>query len=297
MTELRRRMIQDMQLRNLSPRTIETYISHIARYAKHFGKSPDQLGPEQVREYQLHLIQAKVSWSLFNQAVCALRFFYNVTLQQGWPVQHIPYGKRPRRLPAVLSPEEVQRLLACVHPFKHRVLLTTAYACGLRISEAIHLRPRDIDSSRMQVIVRQGKGQKDRCVPLSPRLLQELRQYWLKHQPPEWLFPGKDPRRPLHPGGIQRSLQQAVRQAKLTKRVTPHTLRHSYATHLLEAGVDLPTLQRLLGHRCVSTTMLYLHVRQTRLGQVVSPLDLLPQLPPPTSKPTAPAAPAGKSPT
>ncbi len=294
MTELRQRMIQDMQLRNLSPRTIETYVSHVARYARHFGKSPDRLGPEQVREYQLHLLQAKASWSLFNQAVCALRFFYNVTLQQGWPVEHIPYGKRPRRLPVVLSPEEVQRLLPCVRPLKHRMLLTTAYACGLRLSEALHLRPSHIDSSRMQLWVRQGKGQKDRCVPLSARLLQELRQYWLKQRPRVWLFPGADPHRTLHPGGIQRSMQQAVQEARLTKRATPHTLRHSYATHLLEAGVDLPTLQALLGHSSISTTLRYLHVRQTRMGQIVSPWDLLPQLPP---TPPPPAGPAGKWPT
>ena len=293
MTELRRRMIQDMQLRNLSPRTIETYTSHVARFARHFGKPPDVLGLDQIREYQLHLLQRQVSWSLFNQAVCALRFFYNVTLRRGWPVEHLPYGKRPRRLPVVLSPEEVQRLLACVRPLKHRVLLTTAYACGLRLSEAIHLRPQDIDSSRMQVWVRQGKGQKDRRVPLSAKLLQELREYWLKQKPRTWLFPGQPPHRTLDPGGIQRSMKQAVQDAGLAKRATPHTLRHSYATHLLEAGLDLPTLQALLGHSSISTTLLYLHVRQTRIGQIVSPLDLLPPIPPPPP----PAGPAGKSPT
>ncbi len=290
MTALRRRMIQDMQLRNLSPRTVETYVSHVARFARHFGKSPDLLGLEHIREYQLHLLQRQASWSLFNQAVCALRFFYNVTLQRGWRVEHLPYGKRPRRLPVVLSPEEVQRLLACVHPLKHRVLLTTAYACGLRLSEAIHLRPQDIDSPRMQVWVRQGKGRKDRCVPLSAKLLQELRQYWLKQKPRTWLFPGQNPQRTLDPGGVQRSMKQAVQEAGLSKRATPHTLRHSYATHLLEAGLDLPTLQALLGHSSISTTLRYLHVRQTRMGQIVSPLDLLPPIPPP-------AGPAGKSPT
>jgi site-specific recombinase XerD len=285
-------MIHDLQLRNRSPRTIDAYVSHVARYAQHFGQTPDRLGPEHVREYQLHLLQRQVSWSLFNQAVCALRFFYNVTLEQGWPVQHLPYGKRPKRLPTVLSPEEVQRLLACVRPPKQRVLLTTVYACGLRLLEATHLRPEDIDSSRRQVWVRQGKGNKDRAVPLSPTLLEELRAYWRQHRPRPWLFPGKEPERPLHPGTVQRALKQAAEQAGLTKRISPHTLRHSYATHLLEAGVDVRTLQMLLGHTCASTTLIYLHVRQPRLAQVVSPLDLLPPL-----APTPPSGPAGRSPT
>jgi len=303
MTELRQRMRQDMQLRNLSPKTIETYLAHVARYAKHFGLPPDQLGPEQVREYQLHLVQEQASWSLFNQAVCALRFFYNVTLQRGWPVEQIPFAKRPRRLPVVLSPEEVQRLLACVRPEKHRVLFTCLYACGLRLAEATRLRVADIDSARMQLWVRQGKGKKDRALPLSVKLLHELRQHWLRHKPQEWLFPGKPPTKPIHPNAAQQALRKAVRRAELGKRATPHTLRHSYATHLLEAGVDLPTLQALLGHSCVSTTMLYLHVRSTHLGQVVSPLDLLPprETPTPTesakASPTPPRACAGKSPT
>jgi integrase/recombinase XerD len=312
MTELRKRMLQDMQLRNLSPKTIERYLAHVARYAQHFGLPPDQLGLEHVRQYQLHLLESQASWSLFNQAVCALRFFYNVSLQRGWPVEHIPYGKRPKRLPVVLSPEEVQRLLACLRPEKHRVLFTAVYACGLRLAEATRLRVADLDSSRMQLWVRQGKGKKDRALPLSEKLLQELRQHWLRHKPQGLLFPGKGPSGILNAGGLQRSLAQAASRAQLSKRVTPHTLRHSYATHLLEAGVDLPTLQALLGHSCVSTTMLYLHVSVKRLEQVVSPLDLLPQdtpttttttttttsaKPAPHPKASAPKAPAGKSPT
>ena len=277
MTPLRERMIADMQIRNLSPRTIECYTRHIAFFAKHFGRSPEQLGAEEARTYQVHLVQEKkVSWSYFNQAVCALRFLYRVTLGQSWPVLQIPFAKQPKKLPVVLGPEEVQRFLSCARPFKLRVLLTTIYATGLRLAEATHLDVRDIDSARMLLRVTHGKGSKERLVPLSPRLLAELREYWKVVRPDRWLFPGGVPGAPLCPSTVQRGCHEAACEARIGKHVTPHTLRHSYATGLLEGGVDLLTIQRLLGHASFSTTLVYLHVRRPRLGSQVSPLDWLP---------------------
>lgn len=277
MTPLRQRMIGDMQIRNLSPRTVECYTYHVACFAKHFGRSPEQLGAEDVRSYQVYLVQEKKpSWSSFNQAVCALRFLYRVTLGQSWPVIQIPFAKPPKKLPVVLAPGEVQRLLLCARPLKLRVILTTIYAAGLRLEEATHLEVRDIDSARMLLRVAHGKGAKERLVPLSSRLLQELREYWRIVRPERWLFPGAIPGSPLGPSAVQKACERATLQARITKHVTPHTLRHSYATGLLEAGVDLLTIQRLLGHSCFSTTLIYLHVRRTRLESTVSPLDLLP---------------------
>ena len=298
MTPLRQRMHDDMQVRNFAPRSIKSYIDQVAQFARYFGRSPEQLGPEEIRLYQVHLVQEKkVAWSTLNQAVCALRFLYRTTLAKDWAVTHIPFARRPKRLPAVLSADEVQRLLACVKFLKARLVLTTAYAAGLRISEATHLKVADLDSSRMMIRVQQGKGAKDRYIPLSRRLLEELRAYWRLERPADWLFPGcRDRREPIHTGTVQRVCQRAAEAAGITKHVTPHTLRHSFATHLLEAGVDLPAIQRLLGHRSVQTTMIYLHVRQTRLQAITSPLDWLPVEPisapfePPTDPPPQPPA-------
>lgn len=277
MTELRQRMIQDMKIRNYSARTIEAYIRHVACFARHFGRSPDQLGPEEIRQYQVYLVeQKKASWSAFNQAVCALRFLYGTTLRRNWPVTMIPFGKKPKTLPAVLGPEEVQRLLACVYPLKQRVILTVLYAAGLRLDEALHLEVSDIDATRMLLRVARGKGAKERLVPLSPRLLECLRDYWRKQRPKRWLFPGTDPQRPLNPSAVQNACKSAAAEAGLAKRVTPHCLRHSYATGLLEAGVDLLTIGRLLGHSCFSSTLIYLHVRRPHLQSAPSPLDWLP---------------------
>jgi integrase/recombinase XerD len=278
MSALRERMIQDMQIRNLSPRTVDCYVYHVRCFAKHFGRSPEQLGPEEVRQYQVHLVrEKKASWSSFNQAVCALRFLYGTTLACPWPVVQIPFAKRPKKLPVVLGPEEVQRLLPCIQPLKPRVVLTTIYAAGLRLDEAIHLQATDIDSSRMLLRVAQGKGAKERLVPLSPRLLAELRTYWRQVRPPRWLFPARGKsEQPLDPATVRRACSRAAKAAGLTKHVSPHVLRHSYATGLLERGVDLLTIQRLLGHRSFSTTLIYLHVRRPHLESVVSPLDWLP---------------------
>ena len=275
MTPLRQRLIDDLRLRNYSPRTIEAYVAGVARLARHFQRSPDQLGVEDLRRFQLHLLEQQVSWSLFNVVVASLRFFYGTTLGRSDAVPLIAYGKRRRSIPAVLSVEEVRDLFEATDPGRDRVLLQTAYACGLRISELVQLQVADIDSARMQVMVRRGKGNKDRQVPLSERLLAELRRQWWSHRSRPWLFPGQSADRPLHPSNVQRMFQAALARAGIAKRATPHTLRHSFATHLLEAGVDLATVQRLLGHGSLSTTAHYLHVSRRHLAKTPSLLDLI----------------------
>jgi len=275
MTPLRQRFLDDLRLRNYSPRTLEAYVLRVAQFAQHFRRSPDQLGMEDVRAYQLHLLEQQASWSRFNQTVCALRFFFGVTLGRADQVPLIPYGKRPRTLPSVLAPEEVLRLFDAAPAGRQRLRLQVLYACGLRLNELLHLRPTDVDSARMVVMVRQGKGRKDRLVPLSRRLLQELRDYWRMYRPTGWLFPGESADGTLCPVTVQRQCQVAAQRAGLTKPCTPHTLRHSYATHLLEAGVDVVTLQAILGHRDLHTTAHYLHVSTRRLHQTPSLLDLL----------------------
>jgi integrase/recombinase XerD len=274
-TPLRQRLSDDLRLRNYSPRTIEAYVGQVAQFARHHHRSPDLLGPDDIRAYLLHLLAQKASWSRFNQTACALRFFYGVTLGRRDQVPFIPFGKKPHPLPHVLAPEEVVRLLEAAPTGPQRLRLQVAYACGLRLSELLHLQVRDIDSQRMVVVVRQGKGRKDRLVPLSVRLLQELRAYWRHYRPALWLFPGTDPSQPLCGSAVQRQCQRAARRAGLTKRCSPHTRRHSYATHLLEAGVDILTVQALLGHRHLSTTAHYIHVDTRRLRQTPSLLDLL----------------------
>jgi len=275
-TPFTQRMAEDMQVRNLSPRTIDSYTYHVDRFAKHFGKDPAELGPEEVRDFQLWMIKEKKSWSQFNQAVCGLRFFYSVTCKRDWVVKHIPFGHTPKTLPNVLGSEEVARLIACVRVPKHRAVLLTLYAAGLRLTEATNLKIQDIDSARMQLKVVLGKGRKDRYVPISPKLLKELRDYWQIAKPPIYLFPGKTPDVPLHGATIQICCKMAAAQARLNKHVTPHTLRHSYATGLLEAGVDLMAISRLLGHSSFATTMVYLHCRRQHLGTAPSPIDWLP---------------------
>jgi site-specific recombinase XerD len=274
MTPLRQRLVDDLRLRNYSPRTIECYVAHVARFAKHFGKSPELLGPEEIRAFQVHLLAKKASWSQFNQTVSALRFLYGKTLGRTELVPMLPYGKRPKTLACVLSPQEVAQFLEAARPGRERVLFQTAYACGLRLQEVLNLQVKDIDSARMVVHVRQGKGNKDRLVPLSLRLLTELRDYWRWHRPAPWLF-GNKAGAPVHPGTVQRQLRRAVKKADLRKPATMHTLRHSYATHMLEAGVDVMTLQKILGHRQLSTTARYLHLRGDQLQRLPSLLDRL----------------------
>jgi site-specific recombinase XerD len=305
MTPLRQRFLHDLQLRNYSPRTLETYLSHVVRFARHFGRSPEHLGAAEVRRYQLYLLEQRhASWSVFNQAVCALRFLYRVTLRAPFDVTMIPYGKKPKTLPAVLSRDEVVQLFALVPQPLERLILQTTYACGLRASEVLGLRVEDIDSSRMLLWVRHGKGNKDRAVPLSPALLQALRGHWLRLRPTTWLFPGQTPRGQRSLEALQRVCRRAVAAAGFTKKVSLHTLRHSYATHLLEAGVDVVTIQRLLGHRDLQTTARYLHLTAPRLAQTPGLLETLPasgaaapaEPPPAVIDPVVPDVPAPVAP-
>jgi integrase/recombinase XerD len=274
MTPLRLRMIEDLTLRNRTPNTIRAYVGHVADFARYFRTSPDQLGPEHVRSYLLHLVQERqVSWNVYRQVRCALLFLYNVTLDREWVVAKVACPQLPKRLPVVLSTDEMARLLDALENPKHRALLMTAYAAGLRLSEVAHLRVADIDSARMVIHVRQGKGRKDRDVMLSPRLLAVLRDYWATDRPGPYLFPGRQPARPISPRAVQLVCQHARAASGLGKHVHMHTLRHSFATHLLESGTDLRTIQVLLGHRNFSTTARYLHVTTATLQSTRSPFD------------------------
>jgi site-specific recombinase XerD len=276
MTELRRRVLEDLQVRNYSPHTIEVYIRCVANFARHFGTSPDRLGPEHIREYQLFLVQQKrVSWALFNQTVCALRFLYHATLHQRWMIEHIPYPRHEQKLPVVLSPSEVAALFEATQNLKHRAILMTLYATGLRVSEVVNLQVSDIDSQRQLISVRQGKGRKDRQVMLSLKLLEVLRIYWKSYRPACWLFPGDRPDRPITRETVWAICKQAAGAAHLSKAISPHTLRHCFATHLLEDGADLRRIQILLGHRNLKTTAKYLHVSNLAVRSTVSPLDRL----------------------
>ena len=276
MTPLRKRFIEDLQLRNRSATTIKCYVGHLARFARHFGRSPEYLGPEETRQYQLHLLEKKLSWSSFNQSVCALRFLYGTTLGRADYIERLPYGRRPKRLPVVLDRQEVMELLACVRLRKHRMILTTMYATGMRVDEAVHLGVADIDSLRMTILVARGKGNKQRLVPLTPALLTELRTWWREHGNPVWLFPGAQPDRPLTSATIQRACHKAVSRAGLKKAATPHSLRHTFATELLEADVNVLTIQKILGHTSLQTTYRYTHVRRDHLQVACRVLDLLP---------------------
>jgi site-specific recombinase XerD len=269
-------MIEDLRIRNYSPGTISVYVRCVEKFACYFGKSPAVLGPPHIRQYQVHLVEEKkASWSWFNQSVCALRFLYHTTLGRDWAITHIPFPKRPRKLPVVLSVPEVGRLLRAVGDLKHRTVLETMYAAGPRISEALGLRVSDIDSERMALRIEQGKGRKDRYVTLSPTLLGKLREYWKVYRPPHFLFPGKSPERPLSLGAIQKAVVKARKVAGIKKPASTHTLRHSFATHLLERGVDLRTIQMLLGHTSLSTTAIYLHVATKSLRKTGESNDLL----------------------
>ena len=276
MTPLRRRMIDDMTLRNLTKATIDAYVRAVARFATHFHRSPDLLGREHVRAYLLHLLQEQhVSQSYYKLTRCALRFFYRETLGRDDVPASLAPVKQPRCLPVVLGPDELARFFAAVKNLKHRALLMTAYAAGLRVSEVTRLRVADIDSARMVIRVRRGKGQKDRYVMLSPRLLEVLRAYWKAARPSDFLFPGAVPDRPLTTGSVRKVCSRARQAAGLDKHITVHTLRHSFATHLLESGTDLRTIQVLLGHHSFNTTARYVHVATASLPSTRSPFDRL----------------------
>lgn len=277
MTTLRRRMQEELQRRNYSEITAVCYLRHVREFARFFGRSPDLLGAEEIKQFQLHLIQnRKVSWSTYIQAMAALRFLYVKTLGQAFMADKIPYPKRPRLLPTVLSQEEVRRLLDATKSLKHRALLMALYGAGLRVSEACRLTLADIDSSRMILHVRQAKGQKDREVMLSPVLLDALRQHWKHSRPKHWLFPGYGTAKPITTKAVFLMIRKIASRAKITKTVSPHVLRHSFATHLLEAGTDVRTIQLLLGHAELETTVIYLHVSRRHIQNTASPLDALP---------------------
>lgn len=287
MTSLRQRMIEDMQVRNLAPLTQTSYAQQVALFARHFRRSPELWGPEEIRTYQVYLTnEKKLATSSILVAVAALRFLYNVTLKKDWSFDDvIPAPKKPQKLPIVLSPEEVLQFLGCLPSVKHRAILITCYAAGLRISEAVHLKITDIDSRRMVLRVDQGKGRKDRYVMLSPRLLEVLRDWWRVKKPRHWLFPGQLPHRPITTHAVELACQKAHRICGIAKPITPHSMRHAFSVHLLESGTDVRTIQLLLGHRSLATTVRYLSIATHKVCSTTSPLDLLPV-------PLAPPAPS-----
>ena len=278
MTPLRQRMTEDMQVRNLSPHTQTSYVQQVSLFARHFHQSPEALGPEDIRSYHVYLTnEKKLSPSSTLVAIAALRFLYKVTLHKEWRLEDIiPAPRKPQKLPVVLSPEEIQHFLNCIPQPKHRTILTTCYAAGLRISEAVRLKPTDIDSQRMVIHVELGKGQKDRYVMLSPKLLEILRAWWRVEKPKLWLFPGNIAGRHISKDAVELACQQARRLSRISKPITPHSLRHAFAVHLLESGTDVRTIQLLLGHRSLATTARYLRIATCKVCSTASPFDLLP---------------------
>ena len=261
-TPLRRRMTEDMQIRNYSRETIRAYLGCVARFAKHFNRCPSELGQQDIRQYQLHLLhERKYSYISFNQVTAALKFFYTTTLERDFTVQQIPYSKVPKKLPVVLSRQEVHELFKALRRIHHRTMAMVLYGTGIRVSELVNLRVDDINSQRMVIRIRNGKGQKDRYVPLSRTLLDSLRHYWRQRRPMPLLFPS--PKKfgfPISRRSVWSFLMEGAKWACIRKNVAGHTLRHTFATHLLEAGVDLRTIQIILGHRSLTTTAIYLHV-------------------------------------
>ena len=290
MTPLRQRMTEAMQIRNFTANTQAAYLQQIVLLARYYHQSPEALGPQQIQAYQLYLTnERKLAPGSLCTIAAALRFLYHVTLKRDWALDDIPIPKKPLKLPVILSPEEIEHFLECVGSLKHRTLLTVAYAAGLRVSEATHLKVTDIDSQRMVIRVEQGKGQKDRYVMLSPRLLEELRTYWKVARPKLWLFPGDIPGRPITRDAVEQACDKARRLSGIDKPITPHSMRHAFATHLLEAGTDVRRIQLLLGHRSLATTSHYLKVATSSVCATVSPFDLLPRPEPPQPQPEPPA--------
>ena len=278
MTQLRKMMLEELQRRNYSKTTVNSYLKVVAAFAKHFQRSPDQLGPEQIRAYQVYLFrERKLSARTVRQHTAALRFFFCKTLQRHYPVEEVPYPKAPRRLPLILTQQEAVRLIDSASNLFHRAMLMTAYSTGMRRAEMCQLKVEDIDSDRMLIHIRQGKGRRDRDVPLSPKLLETLRAYWRWMKPQTYLFPGtingSRADKPITPKMLWEACREAAQRAGITKPVRPHLLRHSFATHLLEGGADLPTVQALLGHADLKPTSIYLHLSERHLKAAGTPLD------------------------
>ncbi|PZR93593.1 MAG: integrase [Hyphomicrobiales bacterium] len=270
---LRRRMIEDMTIRKFSPKTQHDYVQRVKNFAAFLGRSPDTATFEDVRRYQLHLATNNVGVPTLNQTVSTLRFFFRVTLKRHDIVEHTHFIHEPRRLPVVLNPEEVARLLDAAPGLKYKAALSVAYGAGLRAAEVISLKVADIDSKRMIIRVEQGKGGKDRNVMLSPSLLDLLRAWWKAARPQGWLFPGRDPAQPMTTRQLNRACHAAAQMADINKRVSLHTLRHSFATHLLEQNIDVRVIQVLLGHAKLDTTALYTRVATKTISEVMSPLE------------------------
>jgi integrase/recombinase XerD len=284
---LRRRMIEDMTVRNFVEKTRNDYIRHVKSFTAFLGRLPDTATAEDLRRFQLHQTETGVRAPSINGAVAALRFFFTVTLDRPEMARHLTFVREPRKIPVVLSPEEVARLLEAAPGPKYKAALSAAYGAGLRVSEVVALKVSDVDSKRMLLRIEQGKGQKDRFAMLSPQLLELLRDWYRIARPPVWLFPGRDPMLPLTTRQFNRTVHAAADMAEIKKRVTPHTLRHSFATHLLEQNIDVRMIQVLLGHAKLDTTALYTRVATNTIRAVMSPLDRLTLLTVKRSEPPA----------
>jgi integrase/recombinase XerD len=272
---LRRRLIEDMTVRNFVEKTRHDYIRHVRTFTAFLGRSPDRATLEDLRRFQPHQTERGVRPPSINGAVAALRFFFSVTLDRPEMARHLTFVREPRRIPVVLSPEEVARLLEAAPGPKYKAALSAAYGAGLRVAEVVALKVSDVDSTRMLLRIEQGKGRRDRHAMLSPQLLELLRDWWRIARPPGWLFPGRDPLLPLTTRQLNRAVHTAAAMAEIKKRVTPHTLRHSFATHLLEQNIDIRVIQVLLGHAKLDTTAIYTRVATNTIRGVMSPLDRL----------------------
>jgi site-specific recombinase XerD len=280
MTQLRKRMLEELQRRNFTENTIKTYLRVVEDFARYFAKSPDRLNQDDIRKYQVHLLQErKLTVKTVRLHTAALRFFYVKTLRRRYLHEDVPYPKSPKRLPSVLSQDEVARLIDSAANLLDCTMLMTLYATGMRRAELCRLKVEDIDSHRMLVHIRQGKGNRDRNVPLTPKLLETLREYWRWMKPKTYLFPGMVNNwradKPLTPKCVWLAIQNAAKRAGIKKRVSPHTLRHSFATHLLENGTDLRTIQMLLGHSDLRATSVYLHLSRFHLQAVANPVEAM----------------------
>lgn len=276
MTKLREQLKRDLQIKGFSPKTQQAYLRHVVAFSQYYSKSPDFLGIEEIKDYLHYIIVEKnLSKSYVNQAYSGLKFFYETTLNRKWDMKSIPRVKKDKKLPEIFTREEVKKILNCTTNLKHRAILATMYASGLRVSEVVNLKVSDINSSEMQIKVCEGKGKKDRITLLSESNLKILRDYFRYYRPTHWLFPGEDEKKPLTTRSVERVLEKSKAKAGILKPATVHNLRHSFATHLLENGTDIYYIQKLLGHTNIQTTSIYLHMTSVKMKNIKSPLDTL----------------------